>query len=117
MFADPLSITYNAVSKALVRVNQDSNGSDYYFDGGLDKFSINIRHTIPAKGQSGESHMMRLDNDTYGADGTYIRRGSVWLVAKTFDKVQDTTTLAYTAKALTALLTNANVDKLLAREV
>lgn len=115
-FTDPLSITYNAVAKALVRTNQDNSGSDFYLDGGTVKFGASIRHTIPARGASGESHMIRLDVDEHDANGVYIRRGSVWTVAKTFDATQSTTTLGYALNALVGFLTTTQVGKLLARE-
>lgn len=116
MFADPISITYNAVAKNLARINQDSNGSDYYLDGGTEKFSLSIRHTIPARGGAGESHMMRLDVDHHDANGVFLRRCSSWTVIKTFDSTQDTTRSGYAANALVGLLTTTNVGKILARE-
>lgn len=116
-FADPLALTYNAVAKNLVRVNQDSNGSDFFLDGGTEKFSAAIRHTIPAKGQVGESHMLRLDVDHYDANSVYIRRGSVWVVAKSYDTAQNSTTMGYALASLVGLLSAGNQSKLLAREV
>lgn len=116
MFADPFPVTYNAVVKNLVRINQDSNGSDYYLDGGLEKFSMSIRHTIPAKGGSGESHLIRLDVDHHDANGVYLRRTSAWTVLKTFDSTQDTTKSGYASNALAGALSGANITKLLARE-
>lgn len=116
-FSDPLSITYNAAAKATVRVNQDANGSDFYLDGGTAKYSISIRHTRPNKVGIGESHMVRLDVDEFDANGIYVRRGSVWLAAKSYDQAQNSTTLGYAVNALVGLLTTTNVAKLLAREV
>lgn len=116
MFADPLAVTYNAVVKNLARVNQDSRGSDYYLDDGTLKFSASIRHTIPEKGGSGESHLIRLDVDEHDANGVYLRRMSSWTVIKTFDNTQKKVESGYSAKAFTGLLTGGNVDKLIARE-
>lgn len=116
MFADPLVITYNAVPKNLVRVNQDARGSDYYLDDGLLKFSGSIRHTIPPKGGTGESHMLRIDVDEHDANGVYLRRTSTWLVIKTFDNTQKTVDAGYAANATVGVLGTANVAKLLARE-
>lgn len=116
MFADPLAITYNGATKNLARVNQDANGSDYYLDGGTEKFSASIRHTIPPRGGSGESHMLRLDVDHHDANGLFLRRTSTWTVAKTFDATQDTTKSGYALAALVAALSSGNQAKLLARE-
>lgn len=117
MFADPLSITYNSVSKSLKRVNQDSNGSDYYLDDGTEKFSLSIRHTIPPRGGAGESHMIRLDVDHFDATtGEYLRRTSSWNVIKTFDAVQVSADSENTTLALAAMLDATNVGKLAGRE-
>lgn len=115
MFTDPLQITYNSVTKDLVRVNQDGGGSDYYLDDAVGKLALSIRHTIPARGQAGESHMIRLDAQRF-VDDVYSRMDSVWLVAKTFDKVQVTTEHHYLVNALAGLLTSGNTLKLLSRE-
>jgi len=115
-FADPMAITYNAVVKNLVRTNQDNSGADYYLDGGTRKYGVAVRHTIPARGGNGESHMIRLDVDEHDANGVYLRRNSVWLVAKTFDATQNTTDLTYALNALRDFVTSTNAGKLVARE-
>lgn len=115
-FSDPLSITYNGAAKALVRVNQDGYGANYFLDGTTLQYSISTRHTIPARGVPGESHMIRLDVDEFDANSVYVRRSGVWLVVKTFDNVQATANAGYAANALIGLMTSGNVSKLLARE-
>nr|UJQ85342.1 MAG: hypothetical protein 2 [Leviviridae sp.] len=115
-FGDPIAITYNAVAKNLVKINQDSYGAEYYLDEGTTRFHLSIKHTIPPKGAPGESHLIRLDVETYDADDILLRTSSAWLVAKTFDGKQNTTTSDYVCQALVDLLTDGNVDKLLARE-
>jgi hypothetical protein len=116
MFADPFAITYNAVTKNLNRINQDNRGSDYYLDDGQDKYSMSIRHNIPSRGGSGESHHLRLDIERFDADGIYLRTDSVWVVAKTTDGVQSTTDLDHLTDSLAAALDSTTVGKLLARE-
>lgn len=116
MFADPLNITYDAVSKSLVKVNQDGYGSDYFLDEGTIKYSLSIRHTIPPKGGYGESHLLRLDVSHYDADGVYLRMDSSWAVIKTFDASQDPTDLVLCSDALAGLMTSANNAKLIGRE-
>lgn len=118
MFADPLVVTYNAVAKSLAKVNQDSGGSDYFLDDTTatnTKFKASIRHTIPARGVAGESHLIRLDAERY-ASNEYVRMDSVWLVAKTFDKVQSLTDHHYLVNAFIGLITSGNALKLLSRE-
>lgn len=115
-FADPLQITYNAVTKDLVRVNQDGYGAVYYLDDGTEKYTMSVKHTIPPRGQPGESHLMRLDVEIFDSDGVYLRTDTAWMVTKTTDAVQSSTQLGYAADALSALMTAANVAKLNARE-
>jgi len=115
-FADPAVVTYNAVAKNLGRVNQDSNGADYFYDGTTEKFFLQTRHTIPPKGGVGESHMIRLDVEYYDANSLYLRKGSVWLAARSYDSAQNSTTLGYSMAALVSFMTGGNQTKLLARE-
>jgi hypothetical protein len=116
-FTDPMAITYNAVVKNLIRTNQDSNGSDWFYDGITEKFAMTVRHTIPPKGGVGESHMIRFDTEYYDANSIYLRKGSVWLAAKSYDSAQNSTTLKYSTSALVSFLASGIQDKLLAREV
>lgn len=118
MIGDTIGITYNAVAKTLSKVNQDSYGADYYLDdsANLMRFYIKIRHTIPARGKSGESHMLRLDVETYDSAGALLRTSSAWNVMATNDGVQDFTTSKRVQAALLTAATVANTDKILGRE-
>jgi len=112
---DPISITYNTVAKNLVKINQDSYGSEYYLDDGDQKYTLSVKHTIPSKGASGESHLVRLDVEHYSS-GVLVRTSSAWSVIKTFDGTQDTNASQYTTEALVDFLTDANVAKVVGRE-
>lgn len=113
---DPLSITYNSVAKSLPLINRDNYGAEYYLDDGTQRYTATVKHTIPAKGATGESHMLRLDVDYYDANGVLLRTASAWTVIKTFVGVQLSTASDYTTQALIDLLTDGNIDKLIARE-
>jgi hypothetical protein len=118
MFADPLSITYNAVAKSLAKVNQDGGGSDYFLDDTAlteTKFRLSVRHTIPPRGVAGESHLIRLDAERYPS-GVYTRFDSFWLVDKIFYSSQDISEHHDLGDAFVGVLTSANVLKLLSRE-
>nr|UJQ85934.1 MAG: hypothetical protein 2 [Leviviridae sp.] len=114
-FADPITVTYNSVSKDLARVNQDSGGSDFYLDDGDIKFHCRIRHTIPPKGGDGESHMFRLDAEVYD-NGVYKRTDSVWLAMRTDDGPQSSVDLQYLASALAGFMGSGVIAKLTSRE-
>lgn len=45
MFADPQTLTVNAVAKALVRINQDQYSSEYLLRSSTDEFRLKIRNS------------------------------------------------------------------------
>lgn len=118
MIGDTIGITYNAVAKTLVKVNQDSYGADYFLDdsANLMKHYLKVRHTIPARGKFGESHMMRLDIEFLDANGVVIRTASSWGVLYTNDNTQDLVTSQRTQAAFLTALTAGNTTKMLGRE-
>lgn len=116
MLDNTISITYNAVSKTLSRIKDDGYSSDYYLDDGTEKYSLSVKHTIPSRGEPGESHLVRLDVEHYDGTGEFLRTSSAWTVVKTFDGVQDTVAGNRTANALIGLLDTTFVAKILNRE-
>jgi hypothetical protein len=113
---DPIAITYNAVVKNLVKVNQDNFGSTYYLDDGTERFTMSVKHTIPASGEAGESHLVRLDVEHFDVDGVLLRTSSAWSVIKTFTGKQDTNSSQYVSEALVDFMTDANITKVIGRE-
>lgn len=45
MYADPQTITVNAVAKAMNRINSDNFASEYFLRNTLDEFRLKIRHS------------------------------------------------------------------------
>jgi hypothetical protein len=116
MIGDPITLTYNAGSITMNRINQDNHGSEYYAQSGNDKFTLSVKHTIPARGKAGESHLARLDVEHYDANGVLLRTASAWTVIRTDNGIQNVTNSENATKALTAFLTAANITKLVNRE-
>lgn len=116
MIGDTVALTYNAGTVTLTRINQDNFGAAYYGTSGNDKFNLSIKHTIPARGKAGESHLARLDVEHYDATGVLLRTASAWSVIRTDDGIQATTNSENVSKALTAFLSAANITKLVNRE-
>lgn len=117
MIGDTIGITYNSVAKTLNKVNQDNYGADYYLEDGTERYSIAVRHTIPAKGQPGESHMLRLNVEHYDATtNELVRTCSAWTVIRTDDGTQDYTDSQYVMAALLTATTTTNTDKIIGRE-
>lgn len=116
MIGDTIGITYNTVAKTLKKVNQDNFGAVYYLEEATVRFTLNVKHTIPAKGQPGESHLMRLDIEHYDANGVLLRTSSAWAVIRTDDGAQDATLSGYATAALLTAFTSTNYTKLIGRE-
>ena len=116
MIGDTVALTYNAGTVTLTRNNQDNFGANYYGTSGNDKFNLAIKHTIPARGKAGESHLARLDVEHYDAAGVLLRTASAWSVIRTDDGIQAATNSENATKALTAFLSAANITKLVNRE-
>lgn len=118
MIGDTIGITYNAVAKTLVKVNQDSYGADYFLDDSSNslKFYLNVRHTIPSKGKFGESHMMKLIVEYLDGTGAVTRTAESWGVMRTNDNTQDYVSSQRTQAAFLTAWTAANTNKMLGRE-
>lgn len=117
MFADPFVLTYDSVARNLNRVNQDNRSSEYYLDDGTEKFTLQVKHTVPARGKAKESHLLRLDVEHYDANGVYLHTTSAWLNSLNPDSPQVTVDLTDTVNCLVAAATSGNVDKLMTRQV
>lgn len=116
MIGDTIGITYATVAKTLKKVNQDNFGANYYLEDGNDRFNLTIKHTIPAKGKAGESHLARLDVEHYDVDGVLLRTASAWTVIRTDIGIQDSTKSTNATLALQSFLTSANIGKIVGRE-
>lgn len=116
MIGDTFPITYDSVLKTLVKVNQDNYGSEYFLEDGTNRFTVTVKHTIPKKGSSGESHMARLDVEHYDGDGVLVRTCSSWTVVRTDVGIQDSASSELGANALLAELDAALITKLVGRE-
>lgn len=114
--SDPIALAYNGGSIDLARINQDNYGAEYYAESGTNRFSLSVKHTIPAKGKSGESHLVRLDVEHYDANGVLLRVASAWTVIRTDTGIQDQESSEDAAEALVALLSAANITKVVGRQ-
>lgn len=116
MIGDTITLTWNALSKVLNKINQDNYGAEYYLEDGTRRFTLSVKHTIPAKGKPGESHLVRLDVEVYDANGVLLRTSSAWSVIRTDTGIQDQEESEDAAEALVAFLTAANITKIVGRQ-
>ncbi len=116
-FADPMVVTVGSDTLSAANIAEGNHTSEYYIVNGVDKFTVSVKHTIPARGKFGESHMIRMDYEDYDSSGTLLGVTSAWLVVRTDLGTQNTTLAENVAKGLIAFMTNANVTKLVGRQV
>lgn len=116
--ADPMAITYNAVVKNLVRTRFDNYSSEYQLKDPANDltFDVKVSHTLPNSEGTKESHSIKLDvSETDATTGLPVVTSSAWLTFKTFLGAQPADA-THVMQALVDYLTDANVDKILARE-
>lgn len=63
MFPSTITLTINAVAKVLNRVNQDSYGSEYQYNGSTESINLKIRHS----------------KDSVDGDGLVLKRHNVFV--------------------------------------
>lgn len=119
MFADPQTITVNAVAKALVRINQDAYSSEYLLRSATDEFRLKIRNSTyldKSRKVSIDRHNVEFTHTVFPvapATLSTIRKTYVVIENQQGDTLTDPT---YAAAGLLAWLTassNANITKLL----
>lgn len=104
MLDNAITLTYNAASVTMRRVNQDNYTSVYRGEVSGEALILTIKHTIVPRGKPGTSHMIRLDKEVLGTDGELIRMPGVWQVYKTFDGTEDRAELLLLGAALNAFV-------------
>lgn len=121
MFADPQTITLDGAggtAKNLVKINQDSYGSEYLLQETLSEYRLKIRHSTETTQNGGASmlrHNVELTQKVYaaGAVPEFIRQ--IYVIAR--HKQGDDMTVANDLfESLPYWLTEANITKLLAWE-
>lgn len=113
---DPIALNYNGGVVNLARINQDNYGAEYYAESGTSRFTMSVKHTIPAKGKAGESHLVRLDVEHYDANGLLLRVASAWTVVRTDSGIQDQESSEDATEALVDFLSAANITKVVGRQ-
>jgi hypothetical protein len=123
MFADPQTLTVNAVAKALNRIDSGHGTSKYYLRSTTDEFVLNIRnstYTDKKRGVLVDRHNVEFVHTVFPvapATLSTIRKTYVVIDNQQGDTLTDPT---YVASALFAWLTassNANITKLMNLEV
>lgn len=116
-FADPITFAYDAGTVTLNRINQDNFGSTYYGVGTNLTITMTVKHTIPAIGADGESHLCRVDIDHFDSTtGAFKHRSSAWVAVRTDGSPQDAENSEDVTESLVDFLSDANITKLVGRQ-
>lgn len=122
MIGDSIAFDYNAVTVTAPKVNQDNYGSVYSIDDSATSglfFTVNVKHTIPPKSNpgKGESHLVRVDADSYDSEGTYLGTHSAYVVYKTTGMAQDATIATRLSAVIAELASDTTlIGKVLGRQ-
>lgn len=114
---DPITFAWNATTVTLNRSDDGNHGSEYYGVLGDRRFTLTVKHTIPARGASGESHLVRLDVEVYDSAGVLLRTASAWTVIRTDNGIQDPEESEDAAEAVVDFLSDANITKIVGRQI
>lgn len=115
MFADPTTVTINAVGKNLVRINQDSYSSEYMLRSSTDEYRLRFRNTTYSpKGSTVkfDRHNVELIHTVFATATTpaFVRKTYTVIENQQGDTLTDPRNVAL---GLFALLNSANIDKLM----
>lgn len=116
-FADPIVFAYDGANISLNLVSKDHYQAVYFGVGTALTVTMTIKHTIPAIGKDGESHMARVDVAHFdGTTGAYIRTSSAWSVCRTDGLPQDQENSEDVWESIVDFLSDANITKLVTRQ-
>ena len=112
MFADPQSVTYNAVAKSLPAIGRSDSQSEYKLNDAGVVYDLIISHQFKARNRA----VVRLRRDAFVADALVPAQNVLASMSATF--TLDFPTTGYTAadaqnlgNALVAWLTSGNILK------
>jgi hypothetical protein len=115
--ADPLTFAYDSGNVTLNRTGVNNNSTIYFGAGTNLTITLTIKHTIPAVGEDGESHLARVDIDHFDSTtGLFKRRCSAWCAIRTDGTPQDAEMAEDVAESLVDFLSDANITKLVSRQ-
>jgi len=117
MFADPQTLTVNAVAQVCPRINQDNYGSVYRKRTSTDELVLTMRHSDGkiVNSQTGEGHVVKVEYTIFATSTTPQYKLATWVVIQNPDGM-DLTVVKNHVLALVAFATSGNIDKWLAGE-
>ncbi|YP_010771467.1 coat protein [ssRNA phage Zoerhiza.4_22] len=114
---DPITFAYDGANITLNRTGWGSYSSVYEGVATGLALKLSFKHTIPAIGADGESHLVRLDVDHFDTTTlAFLRRTSAWISTRTDGLPQDNENSEDAMEALVDFLTDGNITKVVGRQ-
>lgn len=117
MFPATITLTVATVAKVLNRINQDSYGSEYQFNGATESYNLKIRHSVDSVDGDGlvmKRHNVFVEHVVYPTPTTAMKKETVTVTLR-HDKFNDPTGVADVTKAVNAWLgTGTNITDIAA---
>ena len=115
MLGDTITITRNAVPKALSKINQDQYSSEYFLKEALAEFRLKVRHTkdkVAAGAMPRDRHVITFTETVYPTltSAAVVRQSSVTLVGSYSDNSEEQ---VYDASGLLSYCTTGTLTKLI----
>lgn len=118
MLGDTITLTYNAVSTILSKINQDNYSSEYLKRTSTEEFRLRVRHSLESA-KAGlvpfDRHNIELTHTVF-ATPTVVEIVDITSTTIRSRKSTDPAVTLLTAKASIGYLTDANLTKLIAWE-
>lgn len=117
MLNDPITLKFDndTIDLEFTRVDAGRYSGEYVRVGPDNERTLTIKHTVPKTPGAEESHLIRLD-DKFFVDGEHDRTQQVWVVMKTIDGKQNTTTLLQHLNTLVSMITSGDIALVANRE-
>lgn len=120
MLGDTITITHNAIARALSKINQDNYSSEYMLRTATEEFRLAVRHSLESVAKTSalppfERHNLELRVTTF-ATATTPETTNIFSVVIRSRRGTDPAATLLTAKAAVAWFTDPNISKLIAWE-
>jgi len=115
MLANTITTSYNGNILTLTKVREGNFSSEYsgIVDVSLERARCYINHTIPKRGESGESHLVKVAIEHVDANGAYFRTTQSHNVIKTLDAVQGVAATKATQATLVDVISSVFTDQVI----
>jgi len=106
MLPNTLVVSHGGNPLTLTKTREGNFSSEYagVVDVTGKRAKLFINHTIPGRGQSGESHLVKFQLEHVDGEGNYLSTTQTHTVFKTLDNIQNNVDIAGTETTLALIL-------------